>query len=110
MSDMTAERIAKIIAEGGAECECCKRRMLRADGCAFGKIHIGGKIYDRIRCGDEKDFIPNMKEDERCHDCGAKKGYFHHWNCDAERCPVCGEQLIFCDCEDVYVDEGCKTE
>lgn len=96
--------IAKIIAEGGAKCECCGERMLRADGCLIGKIHIDGKVYDRIKCGAYNDFIPNIGKDERCHDCGAKGGYFHHWNCDSERCPVCGEQLLFCDCNYVYVE------
>lgn len=86
-----------------AKCECCKREMLTAEGCAIGEIHIGGKIYPRIKCGAENDLIPNMQKGERCHDCGASVGYFHHWNCDAERCPACGEQLLSCDCEDVYV-------
>lgn len=86
-----------------AKCECCKREMLTADGCAVEKIHIGGKIYPRIKCGAPNDLmqVPNGR---RCFDCGAKTGFFHHWNCDAERCPACGEQLLSCDCEDVYVD------
>ena len=33
-----------------------------------------------------------------CHDCGAKPGEFHKPNCDVERCPFCGGQLISCNC------------
>jgi hypothetical protein len=33
----------------------------------------------------------------RCHDCGAKVGHYHHPGCDLERCPVCGQQALFCD-------------
>lgn len=87
-----------------AKCKVCNREMLTAKGCGVGKIHIGGKVYDRIKCGAENDFDPNMEEGERCHDCGATFGHFHHWGCDAERCPACGGQLIGCDCEDVFVE------
>lgn len=33
-----------------------------------------------------------------CHDCGCKEGQFHEHDCDMERCPFCGGQLISCDC------------
>lgn len=86
-----------------AKCKVCGREMLQAKGCSVSKIHIGGKIYSRIKCGADGDFTPDMNEDDRCHDCGAKKGGYHHWDCDAERCPACGGQLITCDCEDVFI-------
>lgn len=38
-------------------------------------------------------------EDTRYSDCGAKMGQYHHVGCDCEICPVCGGQLIGCDCE-----------
>ena len=31
--------------------------------------------------------------------CRARPGHYHHVGCDAERCPVCGGQLISCDCD-----------
>lgn len=46
-----------------------------------------------------------MEEGERCHDCGALKGHYHHWGCDAERCPACYGQLIGCDCE-IFIEES----
>jgi hypothetical protein len=42
-----------------------------------------------------------MAEEFPCHDCGAtlKKGEgCHHWGCDMERCPRCGNQLLMCEC------------
>lgn len=99
-----SESIHELIAAGSAKCECCGQRMLKAPGCLVSQISIGGKWYDRIPCGDEMDFDPCMSEGERCHDCGATRGHYHHWNCDAERCPACHGQLLSCDCVDVYVE------
>ena len=87
-----------------AKCEICGREMLTADGCGISKVHINGKEYERIKCGDAYDFVPDMEEGERCHDCGATVGHYHHWGCDAERCPACHGQLIGCDCKDVYLE------
>jgi len=33
-----------------------------------------------------------------CHDCLVQPGQLHHVGCDMERCPVCGDQAISCDC------------
>lgn len=33
-----------------------------------------------------------------CHDCDCKEGKIHKFDCDMERCPFCGNQLITCDC------------
>lgn len=33
-------------------------------------------------------------EEERCPDCGAKAGGFHHFGCDIENCPVCHGQML----------------
>jgi hypothetical protein len=34
----------------------------------------------------------------RCPDCNVAPGGHHHSNCDYEKCPKCGGQLISCDC------------
>lgn len=34
-----------------------------------------------------------------CGACGAKEGQIHNACCDMERCPLCGEQLLFCGCK-----------
>lgn len=84
-----------------AKCDLCGREMLTAKGCGIGKMHVGGKVYGRIRAFGED-------ESARCHDCNALPGEFHHWGCDMERCPACGHQLISCECEDVFA-EGRST-
>lgn len=88
-----------------AKCEICGHEMSTADGCSIGKVHIDGKVYKRSKVGDSR-FEADLSKGERCHDCGATYGHFHHWGCDVERCPVCGDQLISCSCEDVFVETG----
>lgn len=89
-----------------AKCTACNREMLTANGCEFQWIFANGKKYRRIKCGGLGDFLEGYDRNDRCGDCGAKVGYFHHWGCDIERCPACGNQLISCDCEDVWLDDG----
>jgi hypothetical protein len=61
-------------------------------------VKIDGTVYSRIRHGDEKQDWG--AERVACRDCGAVKGQFHVPNCDVERCPKCGGQIISCDCGD----------
>ena len=83
-----------------AKCDVCGREMLKAKGCSVSMVHCNGKVYRRQRYGEEDWGEPG----ERCPDCGAMYGHFHHWGCDIERCPGCGGQMLGCNCDDVYIE------
>jgi hypothetical protein len=58
---------------------------------------LGGKVLPRVRFGAESEDWG--AERGPCHDCGATKGQFHAVGCDVERCPACGGQSIYSECE-----------
>jgi rRNA maturation endonuclease Nob1 len=61
-------------------------------------VTIKGVSFLRVKYGGETD---DWSADRGpCHDCGVMKGELHVWGCDVERCPACGGQLIFCECDD----------
>ena len=63
---------------------------------------IDGREIPRVRYGEEpEDWGANKTP---CHDCAVVKGQFHVPGCDVERCPVCGGQVITCDCP--YEDDA----
>lgn len=79
-----------------AICKACGQEMLEAEGCALGYLAMeDGTLVERERVGDEGWVEPG----QRCGDCGALYGFYHHPECDIERCPICGWQLLICDCE-----------
>lgn len=80
-------------------CSGCGKEMSPGNGCTCSTIILGGKTYERIIAGDQRDFDPNMEDGELCFDCDVGKGQYHHYGCDTERCPACGMQLISCDCK-----------
>ncbi len=78
-----------------ATCSDCHLEMLTADGCTVGFVTIDGVPRSRLKetlCGE-------FEDGDRCHDCGAKPGNFHHFHCDNEPCPQCGGQLFVCSCD-----------
>jgi len=82
-----------------AACTICHKGMSPYTGCIVSSVSCNGREYERIRSGDARDFNPNMEENDVCHDCNVGPGQYHHWGCDAEQCPFCGNQLIGCDCD-----------
>ena len=79
-----------------ATCTYCDREMTTANGCEGLPIEFpGGATYKAI---------PHDGP-ERCHDCKARAGQYHHPGCDVEECPMCGGQLISCGCLDDDDDE-----
>ena len=86
-----------------AKCECCGLEMRSAKGCTYALVEYRGKKYRRKKAGDEG----WMKPGDRCGDCGALYGFFHHPGCDIECCPVCGDQLLSCGCDiTMYYRQG----
>lgn len=91
----------EIVDAGGALCDVCGQRKLIADGCSCSTVKCNEKKYKRIRFGEEEfEHVENC-----CHDCGTRRGHFHHSGCDVEECPVCGGQLLGCDCEIEFITE-----
>jgi len=77
-------------------------------------VRLSGKIYRRIRFGNEP-LWDGVTEDEAtmwqelakrpCHDCGVIKGEFHLGGCDWEHCPRCKSQYLGCECRTEEDDE-----
>ncbi len=59
---------------------------------------INDEDYERVRYGDEEDYWG--ADEQPCGDCAVLKGQFHVPGCDIECCPVCGLQVLDCDCGD----------
>jgi hypothetical protein len=87
-----------------AACQICKQEMKPWQGCGVSTVLCDDVEYTRITAGAELDFDPDMDNGDICHDCFTGSGKYHHYNCDAETCPVCHEQLIGCEC-DLEFDE-----
>jgi len=56
-----------------------------------------------LEIGNDKEMRDRIPYDgsigEKCPDCNARAGKMHHLGCDQSRCPFCGGQESFCDCD-----------
>jgi hypothetical protein len=84
-----------------AKCEVCNDNMSTAKGC-IERVYLlnDGTKVKATRAGDIGDWV---EPGERCGDCNAAYGEYHHIGCDIERCGHCEGQFISCDCD--YSDE-----
>jgi hypothetical protein len=79
-------------------CKRCNSEMTEVKSCSH-NLYIAfqgdSRMYSTIPYINPATFDD---ENPNCHDCGVQIGAKHHLNCDMERCPRCGLQLISCDC------------
>lgn len=78
-----------------AKCKDCGQEMLDGKGCTV-TTYIN-RHAQRLGQGPIKRIAHNRGEGN-CHDCGVPQGAMHHPGCDMEACPICGGQLISCNC------------
>lgn len=89
-------------------CTACGLDKREADSCVGEMLLISGKYRDRIRFGEELSGWGN--DLSRCPDCGVAHGGLHHPGCDIEECPLCGGQIIACECgAEVLNEEQAET-
>ena len=70
---------------------------------------LEGKLYPRLSYGAETFRNPTEAGRRQCRHCGAVKGQLHEPLCDYEECPVCGNQVMSCDCG-IFVEDAVRAE
>ena len=79
-------------------CSFCKEKLPSLESCTCTTLRYLGDPISRIPFGDEEyDWGTS-----RCGCCGTHRGGYHHENCSREFCPLCGELLHICDCEEFF--------
>ena len=78
------------------KCSDCEQEM-NVDTCTS-NVLVLAKKNGWIISRHERSTFHFDEPSGRCGDCGIKHGGAHHFGCDVERCPICGCQLISCEC------------
>lgn len=68
-----------------------------------------GKLYPRLAYGSETFRHPAEADRQPCRHCDAVKGQLHEPLCDYEQCPVCGGQVMSCDCG-IFTENAVRAE
>ncbi len=87
-------------------CDDCKKEYHTVESCTFPYVSIEGQVHPRKKgytlAGKfKKDLEEAPSAQKQCDDCGVLMGKTHHYGCTLEECPVCGEALATCECDDV---------
>lgn len=83
-----------------AICKRCSQDMLTSNACTdFVYIHEDLTVIPTKFGHEQWSKIDITEIRNRCRDCNVEIGKFHHAGCDYERCGICGEQKIACDCK-----------
>lgn len=103
---MTCELCGRDMSDDKRGCSCTHIKFEPKECSAVSMGRNKTLIIPRARVGADADMFDmqqyaEMKQD-RCCDCGAPVGTFHHSCCDNETCPRCGYQLLSCSCDDEY--------
>lgn len=91
----------------GKWCVLCKRLITDTRGCACTTCFHDGTNRKRIPVGDPRDTAPGATTN--CRDCNAPPGTTHHFACEYENCPVCGQRLHDCGCRFIFVGKANRT-
>jgi hypothetical protein len=62
-------------------------------------------IHDLVKTDnlyDDPEDLHDLMTTGFCHDCSVPYGNTHHVGCDIERCPICRDQFISCDHNNIF--------
>ena len=93
-----ASRFSSKIKPNGATCKYCGENMREVSTCSDAMVMIDGKIF--VREVYQADYA------RHCPDCGVQDLGIHHFGCDNEMCPKCGDQFAFCACNKNFKFKG----